>query len=648
MNLFKLVGSIFIDNEEANKSISKTDSHAESLAQKFVKGVGTAAKWGAGIAVAATGAATAVGATMVKIADDTREYREEMGKLETAFESSDHSADVAKKTYQGLQKVLGETDQSVEATNHLAKLCKSEEQLSKWTDICTGVYAEFGASLPIEGLTEAANETAKTGALTGGLADALNWAGVNEEQFQEKLDECNNEQERSALITETLNGLYAESAEKYKENNKEILAANEAQEKLNATMALIGEKAEPVVNTVKLIGATILEKTIPAITGFGDKINEKLPTIEELSAKIDTAVQWFSEMGDYVSGKLKPIFDDFRDAVNFLKDKLKEFVDESDLTKKATDTLKDAVELLADAYNTAKGYIKDVVDGWKDAVEWGKEHETELLLLADAFGTLTAAIIAYNIQQGIKNAGGIVELAQLALLQVQIWGITIAENAATIATTAFGVAVNFLTSPVTLVVLAIGALIAVGVLLAKNWDTIKEKASEIWSGITEKFEKGKEKIGEIVDTIKGFFTGLKLSFPDIKMPHFSIKPKGWKIGDLLEGDIPKIDIEWYDKAMDKGMIMNGPTIFGYDRASGKYLGGGETGSETIVGTNSLFDMIQTATSSNNEKIIAVLVELLNEIKMLNGGLYDTIVAALQTMGIEFDERELGRLVRKYA
>lgn len=156
MNLFKLVGSIFIDNEEANDSISKTDSKAEGLAGKFVKGATTAAKWGAGIATAAAGMAVAVGGAMVKVANDTREYRNEMGKLETAFEASDHSATTAKKNYQELQSILGETDQSVEAANHLAKLCTTEEELSKWTDICTGVYATFGASLPIEGLTEAA------------------------------------------------------------------------------------------------------------------------------------------------------------------------------------------------------------------------------------------------------------------------------------------------------------------------------------------------------------------------------------------------------------------------------------------------------------------------------------------------------------
>ena len=103
-------------------------------------------------------------------------------------------------------------------------LTKNEKDLSTWTNICQGVYATFGDSLPIEGLTEAANETAKTGSLTGVLADALNWAGVSEDTFQASLDACNTEAEREQLIRETLNGLYADAALKYEENNAKILA----------------------------------------------------------------------------------------------------------------------------------------------------------------------------------------------------------------------------------------------------------------------------------------------------------------------------------------------------------------------------------------------------------------------------------------
>ncbi|MBQ8763144.1 MAG: hypothetical protein IJZ07_03485 [Clostridia bacterium] len=101
----------------------------------------------------------------------------------------------------------------------MAQLTTNEQELSQWTNICQGVYATFGASLPIEGLTEAANETAKVGQVTGGLADALNWAGISEDAFNEKLAACNTEAEREELIRETLNGIYSEAAANYEKNN---------------------------------------------------------------------------------------------------------------------------------------------------------------------------------------------------------------------------------------------------------------------------------------------------------------------------------------------------------------------------------------------------------------------------------------------
>ena len=133
----------------------------------------------AAMAAAAVGVVTAI----VALAEETREYRNEMAKLDTAFQTSGFSSEAATRTYEALQSVLGETEQAVEAANHLAKLASTEEDLAAWTDTLTGVYATFGASLPIEGLAEAANETAKTGAVTGALADALNWAASEGETF---------------------------------------------------------------------------------------------------------------------------------------------------------------------------------------------------------------------------------------------------------------------------------------------------------------------------------------------------------------------------------------------------------------------------------------------------------------------------------
>jgi len=287
LSIFSLMGSIFVDSSEAENSIKKTEEKSNKLSDSFINGITTAGKWAAGIATAAVGTATAIGGAFVSVTESTREYRNEMAKLDTAFQTAGHSSEAAKKTYGELNAVLGDSGQATEAANHLAMLCDTEEELQKWTDICTGVYATFGDSIPIEGLTEAANETAKVGTLTGSLADALNWAGVNEEEFQASLDKCNTEQERQALITETLTGLYDEASSTYKEANADIIEANKAQEAMNATMAEIGAIAEPVVTMFLNMFAEMLTNYMPMIQDLAatllpllmDLVNAILPML---------------------------------------------------------------------------------------------------------------------------------------------------------------------------------------------------------------------------------------------------------------------------------------------------------------------------------------------------------------------------------
>lgn len=242
-----------------------------------------------GLTAVSAAAAAAIGA-LVAAAESTREYRTEMVKLDTAFTTAGHTSQAATETYRQLQSVLGETDQAVEAANHLAKLVDNEKDLATWSgDILPGVFATFGASLPIEGLTEAANETAKVGQVTGPLADALNWAGVSEDKFNESLKKCNSEQERQALITETLAGLYGEASATYKEANADVIAANAANEKWTASLAQVGAEVEPLLTKVKEIGAVLLEHLVPVVEKVVDILTNDLPTVGVALAGLSAA-----------------------------------------------------------------------------------------------------------------------------------------------------------------------------------------------------------------------------------------------------------------------------------------------------------------------------------------------------------------------
>ena len=172
-----------------------------------------------------------------------------------------------------------------------------------------------------------------------------------------------------------------------------------------------------------------------------------------------------------------------------------------------------------------------------------------------------------------------------------------------------------LTGPLGVVIAVVGALIAIGVALYKNWDTIKEKAQQLWQNIKATFERIKEAITKPIESAKEFvkntidkikkFFEFKVELPHIKLPHFAIEPAGWKLGDLLKGSIPHLAIDWYAKAMQNGMILNSPTIFG--AANGRLLAGGEAGREVVVGANSLMGMIRNATAGAGDVNVNVVV-----------------------------------------
>lgn len=150
------------------------------------------------------------------------------------------------------------------------------------------------------------------------------------------------------------------------------------------------------------------------------------------------------------------------------------------------------------------------------------------------------------------------------------------------------------------------------------WSGVKGFFSGIFSSIKNTFAKVKDAITKpfrtAIDKVKGLFNKLKLKFPSIKLPHFSVSPKGWKIGDLLKGSIPKLSIDWYAKAMENGMILDEPTIFGMNSA-GQLMGAGEVGSETVVGTGSLLNMINGAVREETSALSYRMDRVINLLSM---------------------------------
>ena len=276
MELFRLLGTIAIDNTEANNALADTSQRANQSADEtesaFSKIGGAAKKIALGIGAAGL----AIGGAFIGAVEGTREYRAEMGLLDSAFQTAGHSSKAAKDTYSELNAVLGDSGQAVEASQHLALIADNERELSDLTGILTGVYATFGESLPLEGLAEGINHSASLGEVQGSLADALEWSGITVEDFNDKLAKLKTEEERQDLIVKTLKGTYSEASEQYKATNADIIASRQAQERLSDAMAKVGEIGEPVMTAVRNAIASLAEKAIPVledmVTWFRDAI----------------------------------------------------------------------------------------------------------------------------------------------------------------------------------------------------------------------------------------------------------------------------------------------------------------------------------------------------------------------------------------
>ena len=145
--------------------------------------------------------------------------------------------------------------------------------------------------------------------------------------------------------------------------------------------------------------------------------------------------------------------------------------------------------------------------------------------------------------------------------------------------------------------------------ISSGLNAAKSTISNILGAIKEKFssifEGAKNIVSNAINRIKSFFN-FSWSLPHLKLPHISISGSF----SLTPPSVPHFGIDWYKKAMDDGMIMNQPTIFGYNAKSNQFLAGGEAGSETVVGTQSLMDMIRVAVNEENASLLEKLDRIL--------------------------------------
>lgn len=442
--------------------------------------------------VKAAGAAVA-GMTAAFIALDgaTEEYRVAQGKLNAGFQAAGFSTDVARKSYRNFYAILGDTDTATEASQLLANMAKNAEDVTKWTRIAAGVHGTFGDSLPIEGLVESANETARTGQVTGVFADALNWVGIMEDDFNAKLEKTTDVSKRNQLIMDTLSKTYDKAADSFYANNQQVINARRNHATLDEMLAKVGDTSSKLKSQLWVLAGAAEDGSIRSGSA-----------LDWVQKKADALTDWLSNLD---LSNLKKQFDE-----------------------KFAQTLQKA----------------------GDAVQWCRDNSDTLIATLKVLAGMWAVKKVLDFNSGLTNSISTIGGAITTLLTMTgvLGGQAAATGTATVAQTGLNTAMA--ANPIGAVILAVEALIAVGVLLYKNWDTIKAGAQSLWNKFKDvsirigtAFSGAFNKVKNAAKTALEW-VGDKLSWLNNKIESIPILGSLYKGAKGVLGDA----IEWVDNA----------------------------------------------------------------------------------------------------
>ena len=201
----------------------------------------------------------AAGTAALASTEATKEYREDLGKLNTNAQNAGSSLDKTHIALKNLNAITGESDSNIEGLSNLLEAGFTDDSLLKLVDELSGAVIKFPDTLKIESLSDSIQETLATGAATGQFGELLDRLGIGADNFSKQLSKCKTEAQKQNLVIQTLSkqGL-SELNKSYRENNESLIANSNAQFDLNQSMSELGETMEPIMAEITQLAADML------------------------------------------------------------------------------------------------------------------------------------------------------------------------------------------------------------------------------------------------------------------------------------------------------------------------------------------------------------------------------------------------------
>lgn len=504
-----------------------------------------------------TDAFSSVVDSIMNMGAETLELANNQAKLSASCETTGHSATWMQTQYSNLYSYLGDDMAVTNSILNFEKLGLSQKETTSLIDSSIAVWTAYGDSIPLEGLAESIDETIKVGQITGSLADALNWAGESEDEFNKKLSKCRSEQERSVLITKTLNKLYGETKEKYDELTENSRTYQKAQSSLEQSQMNLGQSMLPLNTAFTNLKSSLINAVIPSIKTFTPVIEGIIGGITFLTSKFNNLPQSIQVCITVLIG------------------------------------ITGGLTALSGIIGMVSPIIGIFTNGWGLLVGAITKVVGFVPVLIGAIGSISAPVIVVIgvitalIAIGValwKNWDTIKEKCKAFTSELSAgWKLFKSDVSRTFSELGKEIsnAWNNIMNTINNIINKVKTTITNGFNAAKS--TVNSVCSSISSTVSSKFNSVKNTISNAINNaknivsnglnaIKRFFSNCKLNLPKIKLPHFSIKGKL----SINPPSVPKLSVSWYKS----GGIMTNPTVFG--AIGNTLLAGGEAGHEAIL------------------------------------------------------------------